>query len=271
MLLACQGAVAAQVDLGVLDRKISGQPTQVLVLGSVHLNNAPKDFKRESLEPVLDRLAAFKPTIITIEAISGQDCDLMARHPAVYPPEDLKWFCLAPTKAKAATGLDIPEAIAEVQRLLKDWPAAPTPAQRRRLAAMFLASADNASAVVQWLQLPESERHTGDGLDDALVALLEKQMTYNSESEQIGARLAARLGLQRVFPIDDHTGDGYDGADAQAFGKAIQQAWDGDSAAKRLIARQDELVKSGDMLAVYRFINDPATLRIRIDGDFGAT
>lgn len=272
--LALTGTAQAQVDLSTLDKDMAGPRAQVLVLGSVHLAEMPEeDLKPESLEPLLARLAAFKPDVITIEAISGESCDLMARHPAVYDPEGISRYCSSPDEAKAATGLDVPAAIAEVKKTLADWPAQPEPAQRRHLAALFLAANDRASALTQWLQLPEAERRAGDGLDDALVARLDKAMSYNSESYRIGARLAARLGLERVFAIDDHTGDSYEAPDGdlQAFGTAIQQAWDAAATQMQPItSRVEKLKNSGDMLALYRYINRPDVLSVKADGDFGA-
>jgi hypothetical protein len=243
--------------------------TQVLVLGTVHLASAPKDFQPASLEPLLQRLADFKPQIITVEQIPGEICDLMARQTAVYDPGDVATYCSDTRAAKAATGLDVIAAMAEVERALKQWPAAPVPAQRRHLAALFLAAGDGTSATVQWLQLPATERHAGDGLDDALVAELAEQP--RNESRQIAARLAARLGLQRVYPIDDHTGDNVDVSDAAAYGKAIQRAWDSASAATAPLRKQEDVLwQRGDMLALYRYINQPDRLRASVAGDFGA-
>jgi hypothetical protein len=272
--LAGTGAAAAQthVDLSELDRGMAGSRAQVLVLGSMHLSSLGKDFKPESLEPVIERLAAFKPQIITVESISGESCDLMARHPVVYgKPEDNR-FCASVELARKATGLDVPAAIGEVHKTLRDWPTAPTPAQRRRLAALFLASNEDESALVQWLQLPTGERHSGEGLDDALVAQLEKYSGLNSESLQIGARLAARLGLQRLYPIDDHTGDNITVPDDAAFGAALQKAWDSQKPRTApLFEREDALAKANDMLALYRLMNRAENLRLVVDTDIGAS
>lgn len=268
--VACASA-RAEVDLSVLDTSMAGPRAQVLVLGSVHLSGMSKEFKPASLEPVLERLAAFKPDVITIEGISGEGCDLLARHPAVYPPDNIEPFCSNPDAARKATGLDVPAAIAEVNRTLARWPAQPAPAQRRHLAALFLAANDSSSAVVQWWQLPQSEQHAGDGLDDALVAMLARRGSRNNESDQIAARLAVRLGLQRVYPIDDHTGDNVTVADESAYADAIRKAWEaGRLKAKSMRDREAELEKAGDMLALYRYINSPAVLRVAIDADFGA-
>lgn len=260
-----------QVHLSTLDTGMAGPRAQVLVLGSVHLSGMPKSFKPESLEPLLDRLAAFKPEIITIEAISGEGYDLMARHPAVYAPDDVRPYCRDTAPARTATGLDVPAAIAEVRNTLKSWPAQPTPAQRRRLAANLLAANESASAFVQWLYLPKSERRVGDGLDAALVTLLEKFETRNNENFQIGARLAVRLGLQRLYAVDDHTGDNVYIDDPERYGNAIQKAW-GSASEAALASRklQDRLSEQSQMLALYRVVNDPEAQRLAIDADFGA-
>ncbi|MEZ0471641.1 DUF5694 domain-containing protein [Luteimonas salinilitoris] len=267
LVLAGPAVVQAQVDLTALDRDMAGPRAQVLVLGTVHLSGMPQGFRPESLDPVLDRLAAFNPDVITIEAISSEECDLAARHPTVYGSD----YCADADAAKAATGLDVPAAIAEVNRTLEAWPEQPAPGQRRHLAALFLAGNDRASALVQWLQLPESERRAGDGLDDALVASLNQLAARNNENYQMGARLAARLGLQRVHAVDNHTGDNIDVADVQAFGQAIQQAWDAGRAELNAREEQEQALSQGhDLLPLYRYINHPEHLRVLADVNAGA-
>ena len=109
--------------------------------------------------------------------------------------------------AQAATGLDVPAANAEAERLLAQWPATPSAAQRRRLAAVWLAAGERNSAVVQWLRLPAEQRIAADGMTDALVAFLDKRLQRRDESVLVAATLAARLGLERVWAVDDHTAD----------------------------------------------------------------
>lgn len=273
LALAVPSLVLAQVNLSALDANMAGPRTQVLVLGSVHLSQLPKgaNLGPKQLQPLLDRLAAYRPDIITIEGLSGETCDLMARYPTVYDPEDVHHYCFDTSAAKAATGMDIPAAIAEVQRILKGWPHAPAPAQRRHLAATFLAAGDPASAMVQWLQLPAAEQRAGDGMNDTLVAWFQKNLARPNESFQIAARLAARLGLQRVYPVDDHTGDNVDLGDPAAYGKAIQAAWDKAAPrAKAMRDEEDELARRGDALGLYRFVNLPANRQLAAEVDFNA-
>jgi hypothetical protein len=263
----------AQVDLSQLDAEMAAPRTQVLALGSVHLSQLPKgsDIGAARLQPLMDRLAAYAPTIITTEDLSGETCDLMRRHPAVYLPEDTTTYCPDTSEAARATGLDVPTALGQVRAALRSLPSAPTPAQRRHLAALFLASGEPPSALVQWLQLAPAEQRSGDGLDAALVARLRSMEQRPNESYQIAARLAARLGLQRVHPADDHTGDNVDVADPAAYGKAIQAAWD--KAAPRARAmreREDQLASQGKLLELYRAINLPASQQLAIAVDFRA-
>lgn len=254
----------AQGHLATLDRDMVGPRSQVLVLGTAHLSNMPKSFNPAALNGVLDKLTAFKPDIITVEDEPGEDCDLAARQPAKYG----KKYCPSTDEAKAATGLDLTAAITEVDQTLKTWPAQPTAAQRRRLAAVFLAASEPASAYVQWLQLPVAERRAGDTLDDALVAKLQRIATTNNESYQLAAVLAARLGLPRVHAVDNHTGDRLDVPDIQALVRSIEGAWAAGSAALKEQQKQHAALKlADDLLPLYRQINDPAALRVDADAN----
>ncbi|MGH8371408.1 MAG: DUF5694 domain-containing protein, partial [Gammaproteobacteria bacterium] len=180
-------------------------------------------------------------------------------------------YCPDTAAAEAATGLDVFSALAQVQNTLANWPAKPAAAQRRHLAALFMATGDNTSALTQWLQVPAAERHTGDGLDDALVTKLNELITHRNEDFLIAAQLAARLGLQRVYPVDDHTGDNLQVADFKAYGKAIEKAWAAASArAEPLRKREAEFRKSGDTLGLYRYVNSPGWQQTEIEVDFGA-
>lgn len=251
----------AQVDLKGLDRDMTGPRTQVLVLGTVHLSELPPGFDAAALKGVLDRLAAFRPDTITIEAVSGEECDLAARQPAKYGPD----YCASTDAARAATGLDIPAALAEVDKMLKSWPAQPTPAQRRRLAALFLAANDRASALAQWLQLPTDARQPGDGLDAALVQLLGEVASRNNENYLVASRLAARLGLQRVYAVDNHTGDNVVD-NRKAFGEALGAAWaQGRAVLDERERRVDRLAAAPDLLPLYRYVNDPDYLQVLAD------
>jgi hypothetical protein len=249
----------------------NGQANELMVLGSVHLSQLPKSFDLAKLSLLNERLAEWQPQAVAIEEMSGLRCAYMRSYPQRYA-DATKTYCWDPAVAKAATGLDVPEANAQVERLLAAWPAAPSPAERRKLAALFLAAGERASAVVQWLRLPAGERRAGDGLPDSLVILLDKFAQRRDESYQIAAVLAARGGHDRVYPIDDQTAASPDG-DMKAYAAAIGKAWDNSyNAARKQQSKELEsrLDTPAGVVAMYRAYNAPGAAEQTFGGDFGA-
>jgi hypothetical protein len=278
-LLVGGAAVAQEYRPAFRPETLKGPPAgklnEVLVLGTPHLSDLPRDFDPMALAPLLDRLAGWRPTGIATEDLSGLQCDALRRYPSRYA-ETVEAYCPDPAPAGRAIGLDVPAANAEAERLLAAWPAAPSPAQRRRLAAVFLAAGEPNSALVQWLRLPAAKRHAGDGLDAALVAALDARKNWRSESSQIAALLAARLGLERLWSVDDHsadTPDDPDPAQRKAYQAAIERAWDNSANRAREAAEaplRRGLSRPGGLLAYYRLLNAPQMPLQAYRADFGA-
>ena len=63
----------------------AGPPTQVMVLGSIHLSEIKSPITEQMLTPVLDKLSNFRPTVITYEGRSGEQCDMLKRYSPKYP------------------------------------------------------------------------------------------------------------------------------------------------------------------------------------------
>ena len=252
--------------------EIAGAPSEVLVLATPHLSGMPASVRPEYLEPLLDRLAEFEPEVITVEALSGQDCGVLQDHPALFGSayED---YCLGTAEAQRATGLTVPAALATIKKTMADWPASPTPGDRRRLASLFLAANDRASAQVQWLRLAPDERRAGDGLDADLVKILERKGGKLNENYAIAAKLAARLGLDRVYSVDDHSADAIVADAGEAFGAALSELRKSEAAkANRAdFERRIQALSSGQsVLDYYRHINSPAHQRAVVASDFGS-
>ena len=253
----------------------AGAPNEVVVLGTPHLSGLPDTFTPAMLSPLLDRLATWRPTAIATEDLSGLQCDSLRRYPVRYA-QTVKDYCPDPTAAALATGLDVPAANAKAEALLAAWPAQPSPAQRRELAAVFLAAGEPGSALVQWLRLPPAERHAGDGLDEELVAALDKRKDRRNETYLVAAPLAARLRLERLWSVDDHSADSpepTDPAESKANEAAIMGAWDNPASrarkaeTERLHAR---LAQPDGLLNLYRAYNAPGAALLAYQSDFGA-
>jgi hypothetical protein len=254
------GAFAAP-DLSALDKGMQFPKAQVLVLGSLHLNSLPnKPLDPATLEPLMQKLAAFRPDVIAVELQPSEECDAARRFKSRY---DGGFNCAPTEAAQAATGLDIAAAVEAIDSALKTWPRQPSAVQHRHLAALFLAAAEEPSALVHWLQLPAVERREGDGLDAALVQRQQTLAQSQSESLIIGARLAAQLGVPRVHAVDNHTGDAMQVPDEKRFWEAVQASWA--AGYPDLKARETAtatLARASDLLPLYRFVNDPANMGI---------
>jgi hypothetical protein len=274
LVLVVSAQARAQVswfDPRGLKTMTEGPPTQVMVLGTTHLAQLEKPLAGGALSLLLDRLAGFKPTIITVEAISGEGCDVLTRYKAIYP-EVADQYCKPTADAEKATGLTVPAAVAEAAAELHAWPAAPTAAQRRHLAAVFLAAGDRPSAAVQWLRLPAAEHKTGDGVDAALLETLTALETHRNENFALAAALAARLGLERLYSADDHSADGITAPLGADFDKAIREVWSAPHSATRtaLDAMRGAMRTPADVLAFYRRLNTREGLEDAIRRDFAA-
>ncbi|MEA1674990.1 DUF5694 domain-containing protein [Nitrospirillum sp. BR 11163] len=224
------------------------------------------------LAPLLARLGAWRPTAIATENLSGLQCDSLRRYPSRYA-STVEDYCPDPTAAGQATGLDVPAANVEAERLLAAWPATPAPADRRHLAAIFLAAGEPASALVQWLRLAPTERRQGDGLTADLVTSLDKLKDRRNETNLIAAPLAAQLGLERVWGVDDHSADQPDPVDRDAYAAAVTKAWD-NPATKARVAEdkrlEADLAKPDGLLTMYRAYNAPQAPLLTYQSDFGA-
>lgn len=246
-------------------------PSVVLVLGTPHLSQLPKAFKPADLHGLIGRLAGWRPQAIAVEAVSGLQCDFMQRHSSRYS-DSVKAYCWDRSSAQSSTGLDVAAATAQAEKLLEQWPDQPEPRERRQLAALFMAAGEPASALVQWLRLQSSERREDGALNAALVAQLEALQIQKNENTLIAARLAADLGHDRVFAVDDHTADAVI-ADEAAYGAAIEKAWDNPSNRHR--KRIDEKLITGfgssqGVLELYRAYNKPGMAELVFESDFGA-
>lgn len=268
-----QAAPYSPLDLGAVDRAVPPQArTRYMVLGTPHLAGMPDSFKPEYLSLVLDRLAAWRPDVITIEGLPGPQCEMLLRYQANYPGV-AEQYCWDAAEVERDSGVSLIAAESALPQALADIARAPTPAARRHLAMLFLSANDRTSALVQWLRLPEAERKPGDGLTPPLVALLEKVRAGRNENYALAAALAARLGHERVYPADDHSADALTATGGAEFEQAMQRIWDnpGSRALRPAIEAQGKAMSSpAGVLAGYRAENATDRQRRQNEVDFGA-
>jgi hypothetical protein len=276
----CMASASAQnaarvFDPSTLKGPAKGIQTEVMVLGTAHLAQLPSSFLPASLDVLKERLFAWKPQIVAIESLSGTQCDMMRRYPQRYDGTIQQFCTWDPAPARAATGLDVPGATAEMDRLLANWRAEPTSSQRRHLAAIFLAAGEPVSALVQWLRLPQAERRVGDGLDATLVEILDKRRFGRGprgEDTLIAAPLAAALGIDRVVSMNDQTFSDVPPPQQDGYQEAIAAAWNNPANAERaqMYKRLFSDVNSAEnVMSLYRAVNDPSHAMVIYAADFG--
>lgn len=275
-LVASAASAQPSFDPRAYQRRLVGQPTQVLVLGTPHLSGTPKDWDPSVLEPLLSKLAAFRPEVITIEALPGRTIRSLWDYRAVFGETGTSYGGRAMILSQAGsvgTGMDGAEAEAEVRRQLRAWPAAPSPAQRRRLAALFATAGDPHSALVQWWRLAAGERRAEDGVHPTLMAQLNEYDQRKNENHLIGARLAVRLGLERVHPTDSQDDDTLSPDQMKIFASEIfepmVEEFKSDPRLKPMMEATEHLRNGEEVLETYRMMNQPATGRAQADLEWG--
>lgn len=250
--------------------EVAGPRTEMLNLGSTHLSGH-EAWKREWLAPLNARLAAWKPGIVTIERLSGAQCDMMRATPEKFGGI-FDHYCADDSGFQRALGMTQAQAEVEADKMLATWPASPAPAQRRRLAMLFLAAGDRPSALVQWLRLPGPERREDDGLTAAALDVFDRASKRMNENYEIGSEVAAASGLERVYSVDDHTSDVLGDAYPQGFDAWQMARFERLSAAPLLQAHEAKAKTVTDgaaLLAFYRDMNAPGAQDAQVQSDFG--
>jgi hypothetical protein len=269
-LLGMSSAAAAEPLIGPWP---VADPTKVLVLGTPHLSGIEK-LQPQWLEPLLGRLADWKPQLITIEGLPGPECYLL-RHYEKSWPDTANDYCARVEKLAAlgakTTGLDMPAAEAAAEAAVAKLGATSAPAERRRMAALFAAAGNLGSAATQWLRLAPAERRAGDGVDAALAQALDELSARRNENYLIAAALAARLGLERVYPTDDHLSDRIQAEAPPGIGEALQKIWSGPRPAlvADTLAMESKLDGGESVLAYYRAMNRPEVGEAFVRADMG--
>ena len=262
---------APVIDFAGVQAQLGGEPTRVLVLGTSHLNQLPEQaFDPSHLSLVMDRLEAFDPDIIAIEAIGGRGCEQLRSFPDLYPGVADR-YCWEPDLALESLGMSQAEAASAAEEALRDWPEAPTASDRRRLTALLYGAGEPWSATLQWARLEEAERIAADGVGEALIARLDRHLASRNENKLIGVDLGLRLGLDTLAAMDDHTADLIQARAPEELGPAIQSVWGQDHpldtqyrGLQATYLGSPEGIRDG-----YLFLNSEPYQRYVIEGDFG--
>lgn len=166
----------------------TGQPTEVLVLGTTHLDHGTPD---TALVSTIQRLTAWRPDVVALEILPGELIDLYIREDGQYHGLQHGGILQARPlgeQAQALTGWQRPEAA---------WKAADERLEPAVRVLAFLAAYEPWNALLHWtpdLALPE----------DVHAALRELDRSP-SERTRLGVAVARALGHQQLAHFDDFT------------------------------------------------------------------
>ena len=262
---------AERLNFSGVDPALTVAPTQVMVLGTAHLSRDDDALTLDDIEPLLVRLETYAPEVITVEESSGHTCHRARNFPLEHEGY-VDAFCFDGAPFREESGLSISEGSYKAGMALKNLPEMPSAAQRRSLAAAFIAGEEPYSALVQWLRLESAERVAADGLGPKSVEMLNRRSQSLNESSSIAAKLAARMGLERVFYADDHGSYIYGKGEREAYGARLSELWPGkdDSCLDHNNIAQAKLT-GGDILGAYRDYNSQDFQRRQMDCDWKRT
>ena len=279
---------AGAVREDAVDRLKTLQPgsarTQILVLATFHLRQLAETFKPAMLDSLEASLEAFRPDAICVEVLPGsrvQELDLRRDAGPLYA-EILDGFA-ARHLAMGKRALDIlgttPQAAAaKVRDLLATGqilkPRTMAPPERAGLALWMLAAYDPASAALQWSYLSKVDKKAQREIPAVIAEWLDGETARTNEVPALAARLARRLGLEKLEAVDD-----FEDLDAYAvFLPQLEKDFEGNpllaAASKAPIyaeaaARLAECIRKGNLLPQYIFLNSREYSRADVEAQWG--
>jgi len=233
--------------------------TQLMILGCTHLGRGEQLEPDQAIEGVVDLIVHWGPDAIAIEALPGELIDSYMRLAGPFADVQVGGLPQAAACAEAVRGLhhwDLWEARtigADASRTRTErviaWCAAYEP-----YTALLIAGRDSSC--------PAGVR---GALDDVAAR--------GDERSRIAGEAAARLGLERLYPFDDHSNWAAFLNVAEARFEEFIQALHGKASAHPLVARGDAEVaralKEGDIWSLWLDRNSPGVVAASDDLESG--
>ncbi len=234
--------------------------TEILVLGSPHLNAIETQLDQQSLAPIIERLADFKPDAIAVESLRPQDIVTMLNGSDEYQVV-LKQFVgeallsLAKQQQQALR-VSAKQAISSLESLLEQPER--SNAQRIKIIQMAIAGYYIDTAILQWKYLakqPEKSKVSAE-----LKRYLDALLASNNETIQIAVELASQLNLERIYAFDDHLDKDVYAQMQRQLMPSFAKSKDGAAFAqsdyfKKLQRMQEQALKNGNWLPYYHWVN----------------
>ena len=200
----------------VLREQVSDKnKTQILILGTFHFRQLGEGFRPDMVDSLIAALEKYKPDVIAVESPPGCLIDKLKNRmdDSSLVSDVLNSFAGKHLRLGEAAQkqLDISYAEAErsYQKFLSEISDDTKSSQmsvsaRCRLVLVMLAAYDLDSALLQWSYLNEETKHRQDIISKTFTEILEKELNRINETPALSIRLARKMGLQRLYPVDDY-------------------------------------------------------------------
>ncbi len=240
-------------------------PGEILVLGTRHLSDIKGKYDPSILTALMERLEQFKPDLVAVEALRGQDIAAMelqpARHsealnPYAYSQRAMGGIAqaeLAINWSMAQDAVDAGIVVAESDD------------SRTDAILHYLAAYDYYSALLTWYRGSDEFKAAFPEKNKQLAEDFARRLESTNEYYSIALPLAAKLGHDRLYPVDDH----FENGTMEAAVANMPGGWDsmmplfGDLENHPYLVEQnsrfDEAAEAGDVLPYYRWQNLPET------------
>ena len=258
--------------------------TQILILGTSHLRQLDQQFKPEMLDSLITILSNYNPDVIAVETVTPELIDTLKHRQEASPlaGEVLETFAhnhlLLGEKAQDHLGM----SFLQVQKEYKDIKNGLTlkksqstsSKKRARNILIMLAGYDLNSALLQWEYLKAEKESSRFLIPEEIGKPLDEIQKKVNEVNVLAVRLAKKLGLQRLYPVDD-----FEDLDAVedylpqlqkeiAVNPFFKQALES-PVYKESQARLNEAVQKNDLLPYYRYLNSAQYLNADVKAQWG--
>jgi hypothetical protein len=196
-----------RADGKILDSGLDeSEKTQILVLGTSHLQRVKNCLEPDAMSGLLDILESYKPDVIGVETMPPAVIEDMVRRGGFFD-EILEAFAEKQISLGQMMQKKLNVSRREAEILSGKLVNRSNPlnnSDRLKVIAHLLAAYDFDSAVLQWSYLPEPLQKENELIPKSVATVLSETQNSANERFSLGTRLAKRIGLQRVYGIDDH-------------------------------------------------------------------
>ncbi len=195
--------VNAGQDINQLKQKVKHK-TEVMVFDSIHLTNIGNKLNTDTLLPIINLLEEYEPTAIAVESLRAEDIITMLNGSEDYQ-EALSAYVgdtlLSLAKVEQQNlGISAIEAIKKMNQLLENPELSFE--QIIEVIKVAIAGYNPDTAALHWKYLEKSS--STSALSHELQEYLNQRTSSNNERITIATALAAKLNLNRIYPIDAH-------------------------------------------------------------------